>query len=84
MLILVLEKNHRIQICSSETSLYFSDEFSRGSEVSLGSFNNYVDQILPNLEPLPNQVDNCGLLNDTYSLSRDFLLSPSPLLIVIE
>ena len=47
-----------------------------------GSFNNYVDQISPNFDPLPPWVDNCG--HFTWYLtfvtwpSMDFLLTPSP------
>ena len=43
-----------------------------------GTFNNYVDQILPNFDPHPPQLD---ILDTIYPLSRDtvdFLLTPHP------
>ena len=43
---------------------YFYEAISLDNTVACvinwGSFNNYVDQILPNFDPLPPRVDNCG------------------------
>ena len=50
------------------------------------TFNNYVDQIVPNFDPLPPHMDNCG--HFTWNLSFvmwprvDFQLTSSPLLLV--
>ena len=53
---------------------------------SWGSYNNYVDQILPNFDPLPPRVDNRGhftwYLHFVTWPSVDFLLTPSPPLLV--
>ena len=61
------------------------NNFCIGSCPSLawGSFNNYVDQILPNFDPLPPRVDNCGYFTwyppfDTWPI-MEFLPTPSPL-----
>ena len=39
-----------------------------------GAFNNYVDQILPNFDPLPPRVDkDMDILHTIYPLSRHIL-----------
>ena len=33
---------------------------ARDRKLIQGTFYNYVDQLLPNFDPLPHRVDNCG------------------------
>ena len=44
----------------------------------MGSFNNYVDQILSNIDPFPPWVDNLDNINPLSSPSLDFVLPLSP------
>ena len=50
--------------------------------LNYGTFNNYVDKVLPNFDPLPPRVDNCG--HFTWYLafvmwpSVDFSMTASP------